>query len=563
MKSIKLTILLSIIILTGFVIGKVYAQESVEEKYGITFPILELNNCKDINECREFCDDPVNNSTCVEFAKQKGFYNEDEINEIKEEALKQAISELGCDSESSCRNYCQQEANIEKCSEFAKRHKLRGGTVEDVDKVDILEKAKEILGCDSKETCVSFCKEEVNRQKCSDFAKATGLRGGEKQIGPGGCTSEETCRVFCSTPDNFKICQSYSQSAGVNFSGPGGCKSEEECKSYCGENLQVCKIRQDEREGSNRYNPPDMCNRTPSCWWAENTCNCKSSSQSRQELDPALECTKYSGCVWSNNSCRCTTAVYTSGTYNPEEHKNSCISGGCTWTGSNCNCAGTNGPAVQCGNKGCTWMNSDCQCNADSLYSSQNGSNKETNENTMNKEQQEYYCKVGGGSCDWSWGYCYCKDYQNKYPAPTSTTTSGGSTNSTTGSTNTSGSNNTGTTNYYNTNTYSREQQETTCKAGGGTCEWSNDICDCKGYTSTGTSTSTSNTGMSREQQESGCSSCGGTCSWNGDMCNCQCSTSTTTTNSQPTDTAPQSIQGEWTRRNWFEQILDMLKNFF
>ncbi|MEK7498088.1 MAG: hypothetical protein AAB656_04170, partial [Patescibacteria group bacterium] len=58
------------------------AQSTGTEKaaeYGVTFPISELADCEDLSECRTFCEDPVNKEACVAYAKQKGFYKEDEF----------------------------------------------------------------------------------------------------------------------------------------------------------------------------------------------------------------------------------------------------------------------------------------------------------------------------------------------------------------------------------------------------------------------------------------------------------------------------------------------------
>lgn len=244
MKNLKILVFAFSLVLPLFFVKTASAQEDqsqIAKKYGITFPVLELGGCTDVSSCKTFCEDPVNRETCVNFAKTKGFYKDDDLSNRQKELLDEAKTELGCDSINSCQAACHEEVNREKCSSFAQKHKLNGGQTADPKKAELLEKAKSVLGCDSYDSCKNFCQNEQNRQKCSDFAKQTGLRGGEQRIGPGGCTSEETCKAFCSDPNNFQICRSFSQSAGGQFRGPGGCNDEQSCRAYCQQNPDNCR----------------------------------------------------------------------------------------------------------------------------------------------------------------------------------------------------------------------------------------------------------------------------------------------------------------------------------
>lgn len=295
------------ILLVIFGSSVVYAEtpEQIAKKHGIAFPIAELGGCVDYSSCHTFCEDPVNSGQCIDFAKKKGFYKEEGIQE-KSSVIVSAKTELGCDSESSCRELCGNQNNWEKCGEFAKKHRISGGHTEDPKKAEILEKAKVELGCTSYEACMSFCHEEANRQKCSDFAKKSGLRGGEHNVGPGGCNSEETCRAFCSDPNNFQECWKFGRgsggSSGGGFHGPGGCNSEESCQKHCEKNPQDCKIiisgehggAQDPRRASEM----------------------QSSTGTGSNLDPKAECVKY-GCTWSGTNCQCHEGQYSSPTYTP------------------------------------------------------------------------------------------------------------------------------------------------------------------------------------------------------------------------------------------------------
>lgn len=449
-----------------------YAQESPDQiarKYGVTFPIKELGNCANYSECRTYCDDPVNSTGCIDFAKKKGFYKEPELNVQKDKVLSAAKAQLGCDSEQSCMTLCEQPGNYDRCSSFAKSQGLEVSQNSDPKNSQVLQKAKTILGCDSQQSCQTLCEDSANRTKCDEFAKQTGLRGGEQRVGPGGCTSEESCGAFCSAPENFQICSGYASTAGANFRGPGGCSSEESCRDYCEKNPGACR-----NFGGNTttgpgpgFNPQEMCNRTPNCSWSGNSCQCSGGPPRGNDEEYRRYC--------ESNPDRCR------GTENLEQQRQ------------------------------------------------QSGNN-------MSREQQETTCRSGGGSCDWSSGICNCRGYRSGNGA-----TSG-----------TGGSYSGGGTSSYSGPTSSREQQEATCKSGGGTCSWVNNVCNCQGYHSSGTtgggSTNTVNTapaptsapsGMTRESQEAGCRSCGGTCNWNGDFCSCQCASSGSSGSTSQSSSAP------------------------
>ena len=344
----KVWIVFLIALIASFIMaGAAKAEEDTAKKYNVTFPVAELGNCGNISDCRSFCEDPLNQNACIDFAKKKGFYKEPKVaGGKKEEIIAAAKKELGCETESACRSLCSDQANFDKCAAFAKKQGLPGGSDEGVAKGKILEKAKEILGCNSSDSCASFCSKEENRQKCSEFAKETGLRGGEQRVGPGGCTSEETCKAFCSDPQNFQVCQGFSESAGSRFSGPGGCNSEQSCQDYCKSNPDSCrnfaaqsssgdtykkycdenpgKCRQDKedkrefekfclknpekcRETENErrergYDPQEMCSKTPNCKWEENTCRCGSYGGPVDDRQKAEEYAKL--CRENPDKCR-------------------------------------------------------------------------------------------------------------------------------------------------------------------------------------------------------------------------------------------------------------------
>lgn len=336
--------------------------DEAAKHYGVTFPIPELGNCGSYTECRTYCEDPVNADACISYAKGKGFY-QDEPDEKVRDVLARAKTELGCDSYESCQNFCEITTNYQRCNSFAQNQDLIGGYIHNPGESRILEQAKTVLGCNSPSSCQTFCEQEASRDKCSEFAKTVGLRGGEHPVGPGGCTSEQTCKTFCSDPNNYQICSGFSSSTGGQFSGPGGCTSEASCRAYCEQYPQECGYG-GEAGPPPGYNPQEMCNRTPGCAWGNNTCQCETGGITGDQpgsYDPASECTKY-GCSWTGTSCQCTqqisptpysgsggsyTPYPTSGAYSSPstyDPATECTkTAGCSWTGSSCQCSSNGG----------------------------------------------------------------------------------------------------------------------------------------------------------------------------------------------------------------------------
>lgn len=401
------------------------SEEEIAKKHGVTFPIPELGNCGELSECRSFCGDPLNQQICIDYAKSKGFYQESDLSSKKDQILSLAKSELGCESESSCMALCNQPENYDKCSNFAQKHNLGGGHVDDPNKAEIINKAKEILGCDSASTCASFCSQEANRSKCTEFAKEVGLRGGEQRVGPGGCASEETCQAFCSDPANYQVCRGFASSSGGKFVGPGGCNSEESCRAYCSSHEDECQSFGGGPGGSPRpgLNPQEICLRTPQCRWVQDSCQCgfyggQSGDQSQRAEEYARFCREnpdkckpgQSGgfdsskereeyeryCRENPSKCAIPSQTYQpystyhpASTYQPtstyQPYPQPSYS---PYSGS----GSTHDPASQCSNTpGCSWTGSTCQCSTTSSsgsYSTPPPSQTTTQTQTSSEPQQ-------------------------------------------------------------------------------------------------------------------------------------------------------------------------------
>ena len=227
----------------------------VAKKYGITFPINDLGGCTDLAACKTYCQDPANQTSCMEFAKKKGFNKK--MPTKSQEILNKAKSELGCDSIEACKGFCTSEANLDKCNNFARKYSV-GALTQDPSDAQILQKAKETLGCDSYKSCFLLCSQDANRQKCSEFAKKVNLKGGVEVKGPGDCKTTATCQSYCREhPD---ICKKYleRQTNPTTFSprpDMGNCQTPTACYQWCRQNPGKCQNFRPDTKPPTAYSP--------------------------------------------------------------------------------------------------------------------------------------------------------------------------------------------------------------------------------------------------------------------------------------------------------------------
>ncbi len=171
-----ISFLLIIVLVSHFVSG-VSAQTPTKSAnpYNISFPIPELGNCTSMESCKTYCSNEVNRDVCVAFAKQKGFYKQVQ-NPNEQSFLEDAKKELGCDSKEACKAFCQDQSHKDVCIAFSKKHSLERNQNQQQEQSSassstIVEKAKTFLGCDSYVSCRAFCEQVANKEKCSQFAR--------------------------------------------------------------------------------------------------------------------------------------------------------------------------------------------------------------------------------------------------------------------------------------------------------------------------------------------------------------------------------------------------------
>src|SRR3989344_1852078 len=96
----------------------------------IVFPITDLGGCTDLASCTTYCDDPVNYTSCANYAREKGFYQSDPTLSADTEFWTQTQSQLGCNSAESCFAFCSQAENHAACDSFAKANSITAGYVD-------------------------------------------------------------------------------------------------------------------------------------------------------------------------------------------------------------------------------------------------------------------------------------------------------------------------------------------------------------------------------------------------------------------------------------------------
>jgi hypothetical protein len=185
----------------------------------LKFPIPELGNCKNIRACAVFCDNPINQTACTNFGKEKGLIQVTPIVQ-NSQVFVQARQTLGCINETSCRTLCEQPAYHDRCVAFARSQGLIPQiTTKPTPTIqpELFIATQQELGCNTQDTCAAFCSIPTNRSACNLFAlthslikpthipekKSEVLQEAQKEFG---CTSIDSCSTFCSVPENQPKC---------------------------------------------------------------------------------------------------------------------------------------------------------------------------------------------------------------------------------------------------------------------------------------------------------------------------------------------------------------------
>src|SRR3989344_4654349 len=261
-------LLILTIVFSGFLVA-VQAQED-DPFARIAYPVAELGNCTDKDDCLNYCDDPDNMEACLNFAEQNNLIPEEDIEMGRKMlAAGETSGPGGCRGARECGTYCDDMSNLKECLAFAEENNLIPP--------EELAEAKKVAAaidrgiapppCNSKTECDSICRLPENMRQCITFAKEAGLMPPEeleeaekvlaaleKGVQPPACGGKEECDEYCGQEEHFEECITFAEAAGfmsadeavmarkTGGKGPGNCRGKEQCEAFCEDpaNGEVC-----------------------------------------------------------------------------------------------------------------------------------------------------------------------------------------------------------------------------------------------------------------------------------------------------------------------------------
>lgn len=272
MRSTTILFFISFLVLLGAAGYAVFAQETAD----ISYPVKELANCQNEQECRTYCDDSENMGACVAFAERHNLISKEEAQRAEAFLLAGSRGPGECKGQQECENYCADVSHIEECLAFAERTGLMPPEeLEEAQKVaQALRSGAQLPGsCTNKNECEAYCNDSSHMKECIDFAEKAGFMSGQelqeaKQVlkafeaglqTPGNCKGKKQCDAFCSDQSNAEECFTFAVAAGfippeeaeqarkmmslmAEGGMPGNCRSKEECENYCTDesNIEEC-----------------------------------------------------------------------------------------------------------------------------------------------------------------------------------------------------------------------------------------------------------------------------------------------------------------------------------
>lgn len=174
--------------------------------------------CGNKKACDNYCEDANHMEECINFAQEAGLMSDQERAESQKvlQAIKRGVKPPPCKGREACDQYCQQPENIETCMNFA----LEAGLMGDKEKDDAqkmlsaIKKGVKPPNCRGKDECDSYCREDTHFDECTNFAEAAGFMNSKEADmarktrgkGPGDCKSQQECEAFCNDPTNQETC---------------------------------------------------------------------------------------------------------------------------------------------------------------------------------------------------------------------------------------------------------------------------------------------------------------------------------------------------------------------
>lgn len=196
--------------------------QSVAQTVTLTYPVPQLGNCRDAKECYFYCEIPRHQDACADFASSRrlpqvlgtatGTFREKVLQASTKLGITFPVPELGnCGNPDECRSFCQEEGNKSACRAFAQEHDLK---VTASTKVTF--PIPELGNCESAPACKAYCEDETHRDACRAFAQNHGLKLRkktqeviEKAKAELGCTTIDECKNYCQDPEHQASCRAF------------------------------------------------------------------------------------------------------------------------------------------------------------------------------------------------------------------------------------------------------------------------------------------------------------------------------------------------------------------
>ncbi|MDP3710607.1 MAG: hypothetical protein Q8R29_02670, partial [bacterium] len=215
-KNYLVVLLAFILFITGAVLASALSEAD------IVYPAKELNNCKDKNDCLKYCDDSANIKVCVDFAEKYDLMSKSDADQARRFIKAGSKGPGGCNSKDSCESYCNDVGRINECLSFAEKNGLM-----DPDELAEAKKIQQALdkgaklpgGCSNKNACENYCQTADHIEECVAFAEAAGFMPPEEL--------EEAKKYMAALKSGIK---------------PLPCRGKAECEDYCQEpgNFKNC-----------------------------------------------------------------------------------------------------------------------------------------------------------------------------------------------------------------------------------------------------------------------------------------------------------------------------------
>lgn len=218
----------------------------------LLFPIPELGNCNSLTECKLFCDISTNIRTCQAFGKKRGLTKTSSTVGQQTALLAHAKEELGCTSLQQCRAFCNDPVNSEQCQVVASKY---ASPKYQLARTELLEKARRSLACTTLEECRAFCATEANQVACQMFAaeQAPALFREKMRLAPPSlsdrplslpCSTLAECQAYCANPEHATACTTARENGKIKINiqqeEKFSCNTKEECERFCQANPDQC-----------------------------------------------------------------------------------------------------------------------------------------------------------------------------------------------------------------------------------------------------------------------------------------------------------------------------------